>query len=64
MKTSKTQGSHGIQWAACIKLDDSDFADNLVLLSHQQQQIQVKTTSVAKASASVGLNTQRKKQDP
>ncbi|VDP16224.1 unnamed protein product [Schistosoma margrebowiei] len=40
-----------------MKLDDLDFADNLVLLSHMQQQIQEKTTSVSAVSAAVGLNT-------
>ncbi|VDP68102.1 unnamed protein product [Schistosoma mattheei] len=39
-----------------MQLDDLDFADDLVLLSHTQQQMQKKTTSVAAASATVGLN--------
>ncbi|VDO94483.1 unnamed protein product [Schistosoma mattheei] len=38
-----------------MQLDDSDFVDDLALLSHKQQQIQ-KTTSVA-----VGLNTHKGK---
>ncbi|VDO87829.1 unnamed protein product [Schistosoma margrebowiei] len=36
-----------------MQQDDSDFADNLALLTHKQQQMQ-KTTSVAAASAAVG----------
>ncbi|VDP60543.1 unnamed protein product [Schistosoma curassoni] len=44
-----------------MQLDDLDFADDLVLLSHTQQQIQEKTTSVAAASAAVGLNTHKGK---
>ncbi|CAH8640725.1 unnamed protein product [Schistosoma rodhaini] len=35
-----------------MQLDDLDFADDLALLSHTQQQMQEKTTSVA---AAVGL---------
>ncbi|VDO78714.1 unnamed protein product [Schistosoma margrebowiei] len=43
------------------QLDDLDFADDLALLSHTQQQIQEKTTSVAAASAAVGLNIHKGK---
>ncbi|VDP84816.1 unnamed protein product [Schistosoma mattheei] len=56
MKTSTSQGKHGIQWTAVDRLDDLDFADDLALLSHTNQPMQMKTTSVATASASVGLN--------
>ena len=61
MKTSTTGGKHGIQWTARMQLDDLDFADNLTLLSQTQQQIQEKTTSVAAASAVVGLNIHKGK---
>ncbi|VDP46421.1 unnamed protein product [Schistosoma margrebowiei] len=59
MKTSTSERKHGIQWKARMQLDDLDFADDLALLSHTQQQIQEKTTSVA----AVGLNIQREEQD-
>ncbi|VDO50943.1 unnamed protein product [Schistosoma margrebowiei] len=49
-------GKHGIQLTDCMQLDDLDFSDNLALPSHTHQQMQVKTTSVAEASASVGPN--------
>ncbi|VDO69893.1 unnamed protein product [Schistosoma curassoni] len=39
-----------------MQLDDLDFADDLVLLSHMQQQMQEKTNSVAATLAVVGLN--------
>ncbi|VDO54511.1 unnamed protein product [Schistosoma margrebowiei] len=42
MKTSTSEGKHGIQWTSKI--------------SHTQQQMQEKTNSVAAASAAVGLN--------
>ncbi|VDP38397.1 unnamed protein product [Schistosoma margrebowiei] len=56
MKTSTSEGKHGIQWTSRMQLDDLDFADDLALLSQTQQQMQEKTNSVAAASAAVGLN--------
>ncbi|VDO92681.1 unnamed protein product [Schistosoma margrebowiei] len=53
MKTSTSEGKHGIQWTSRMQLDDLDFADDLALPSHTRQQIQEKTTSVAAASAAV-----------
>ncbi|VDP36993.1 unnamed protein product [Schistosoma mattheei] len=56
MKTSTSEGKHGIQWSARMQLDDLDFADDLALQSQTQQQMQEKTTSVVAASAAVGIN--------
>ncbi|VDP37395.1 unnamed protein product [Schistosoma curassoni] len=53
MKTSTSEGKHGIQWTSRMQLDDLDFADDLALLSQSQQQIQEKMTSVATASAAI-----------
>ena len=50
--------SSGPLWS---QLDDLDFADDLALLSHTQQQIQDKTNILAKTSASLGLNIHRGK---
>ncbi|VDO62272.1 unnamed protein product [Schistosoma margrebowiei] len=61
MKKSTSGRKHGIQWTARMKLDDLDFVDDLALLSQTQQQIQEKTTSVAAASAVVGLNIHKGK---
>ncbi|VDP39678.1 unnamed protein product [Schistosoma curassoni] len=46
-----------------MQLDDLDVADDLALLSHTQQLMQEKTTSVAAASAAatVGLNIHKGK---
>ncbi|VDP22608.1 unnamed protein product [Schistosoma margrebowiei] len=44
-----------------MQLDDLDFANDLTLLSHTQQQMQKKTISVAAASAAVGLNIHKGK---
>ncbi|VDO78796.1 unnamed protein product [Schistosoma margrebowiei] len=61
MKTSTSEGKHGIQWTAQNQLDDLDFADDLALLSHTHEQMQMKTASVAAVSASVGLNIHKGK---
>ncbi|VDP27808.1 unnamed protein product [Schistosoma margrebowiei] len=61
MKTSTSEGKHGIQWKSRMQLDDLDFADDLALLSQTQQQMQEKTNSVAAASAAVGLNIHKGK---
>ncbi|VDO90786.1 unnamed protein product [Schistosoma margrebowiei] len=36
MKTSTSEGKHGIQWTSRMQLDDLDFADYLALLSQTQ----------------------------
>ncbi|CAH8678058.1 unnamed protein product [Schistosoma haematobium] len=61
MKTSTSEGKHRIQWTAQNQLDDLDFADDLALLSHTHEQIQIKTASVAAVSASVGLSIHKGK---
>ncbi|VDO77372.1 unnamed protein product [Schistosoma margrebowiei] len=60
MKTSTSEGKHGIQWTSRMQLDDLDFADDLALLSQTQQQMQEKMTSIAAASAAVGLNIHKR----
>ncbi|VDO94400.1 unnamed protein product [Schistosoma mattheei] len=64
MMTSTSEGKHGIQWTARNQLEDLNFTDDLALLPHIHQQMQMKTTSLAAASALVGLKIHRKKQDP
>ncbi|VDO91557.1 unnamed protein product [Schistosoma margrebowiei] len=61
MMTLNSEGTHGIQWTALNRLNDWDFADDLALLSHTHEQMQIKTVSVASFSASVGLNINKGK---
>ncbi|VDP35274.1 unnamed protein product [Schistosoma margrebowiei] len=61
MKTSTTEGKHGIQLSSRMQLDDVDFTDDLALLSRTQKQMQEKTNSVAAASAAIGLNIHKGK---
>ncbi|VDO99894.1 unnamed protein product [Schistosoma mattheei] len=56
MKTSTSEGKHGIQWTVQNQLDDLGFTDDLALLFHTQEQMQKKIANVAAVSASVGLN--------
>ncbi|VDP72479.1 unnamed protein product [Schistosoma mattheei] len=56
MKTSTSEVKHGIQWIDYKQIDDLDFTDDMTLRSHSHEQMHVKTTSVASASASEGLN--------
>ncbi|VDP69451.1 unnamed protein product [Schistosoma mattheei] len=44
-----------------MQLNDLDFADDMAFLSHMQQQIYEKTTSVAAVSVAVGINIHKKK---
>ncbi|VDO54153.1 unnamed protein product [Schistosoma margrebowiei] len=61
MKTSISEGKHGIQWTAQNQLDDLDFTDDLALLSRTHEQMQMKTASVAAVSESVGLSIHKGK---
>ncbi|VDP25249.1 unnamed protein product [Schistosoma curassoni] len=61
MKTSTSEGKHGIQRTSKMRLDDLDLADDLDLLSQTKQQMQEKTNSVTAASAAVGLNIHKGK---
>ncbi|VDO47127.1 unnamed protein product [Schistosoma margrebowiei] len=57
MKTSTSEGKHGIQWTSRMQLDDLDFTDDLALLSQTQQQMLEKTIIIA----AVGLNIRKGK---
>ena len=61
MKTSTAEKRNGIQWTLWSQLDDLDYADDLALLSHTQQQMQEKTNIVAANSTRLGLNVHKGK---
>ncbi|VDP29398.1 unnamed protein product [Schistosoma margrebowiei] len=61
MKTSTSEGKHGIQWTARNQLLDLDFADELALLSCTHELMQMKIDSVAAVSALVGLSIHKGK---
>ncbi|KAL3866275.1 hypothetical protein ACJMK2_043583 [Sinanodonta woodiana] len=61
MTTTTNWRRNGIQWTLWSQLEDLDFADDLALLSHSQQQMQEKTNILAATSAQVGLNIHKDK---
>ncbi|XP_068757997.1 uncharacterized protein [Montipora capricornis] len=63
MKTTTTDRNNDRQWTLWTQQDDLDFADDLALLSHNQRQMQDKTTHLEITSAGTGLNINRKKME-
>ncbi|VDP59377.1 unnamed protein product [Schistosoma mattheei] len=61
MKTSISERKHGIHWTVWMQLEDLDFEDDLALLSHTHEQMQMTTVSIAPASTSVDLNIHKGK---
>ena len=61
MKTTTTLRNNGIQWTLWMQLDDLDFPDDLMLLSHNHSQMQDKTTLLETMSAGTRLKINRKK---
>ncbi|CAH2326140.1 Hypothetical predicted protein [Pelobates cultripes] len=61
MKTFTSKCRNGIQWTLWSQLDDLNFADDLALLSHSQQQMQEKISVLAAALAQVGLIIHKEK---
>jgi hypothetical protein len=55
MRSTTARGRNGIQWTMMSQLEDLDFADDLALLSHSQQQMQEKTTILENISKQLGL---------
>ena len=62
-KFEKHNGSehNGIQWTPWIQLDDLDFNDDLLLMSHVSNQMQEKTDDLNSVSKSCGLNMHKVK---
>ncbi|VDP21675.1 unnamed protein product [Schistosoma margrebowiei] len=56
MKTSTSEGKHGIQWTAQNQIDDLDFTDDLALLSQTHEQMKMKTANVAVVCTSERTN--------
>ncbi|VDP58562.1 unnamed protein product [Schistosoma curassoni] len=61
MKTSTSGGKHEIQWPVKMQLNYPDFVDDLAVLSHMQQQMHEKTTSLAAALAVIDLSIHKGK---
>ena len=53
MKETTKGRQNGIQWTPWLQLDDLDFADDLLLLSHATRQMQDKTDDLNRTSKKV-----------
>ena len=61
MRKTVAHGESGIRWKFASKLDDLDFADDVVLISSTKQQIQDETTRMNKQDRRMGLKINMKK---
>ena len=61
MRRTTEDHREGIQWTLFKQLDDLDFADDIVLLSHKQQHAQNKADRLAATARQLGLNINKKK---
>ncbi|GFR95804.1 endonuclease-reverse transcriptase [Elysia marginata] len=61
MKTTTQSRTNGIQWTLTSQLDDLDFADDIALISHNNKQMQDKTSHLELTSAQTGLKINTKK---
>ncbi|PVD25302.1 hypothetical protein C0Q70_15802 [Pomacea canaliculata] len=61
MRRTTSYSNTGVQWTFARQLDDLDFADDISLLSHKQQQAQTKLTRLAEEAAMTGLTINIKK---
>ena len=61
MRRKTEDAPRGIRWTLFSSLEDLDFADDLALLSHTQQQIQDKTDRLNTFGRQVGLRINIKK---
>ncbi len=55
MRNAVGNGENGIRWKLISKLDDLDFADDIVLISSTKKQIQEKPTRLNEEAKRVGL---------
>ena len=58
MRNAVGHGENGIRWKFTSKLDDLDFADDVVLISSTKQQIQDKTVRMVDQARRLGIKNQ------
>jgi hypothetical protein len=61
MRTILTEGNTGLRWTLCTTLEDTDYADDLALLSHTEDHMQEKTRKLEDNARMVGLKTKETK---
>ena len=60
-RTAYASSGKGIQWTLMRKLEDLDFTDDLVLLSHRLQDMQGKVDALGETAQRVGLKINKGK---
>ncbi|PIK33983.1 hypothetical protein BSL78_29200 [Apostichopus japonicus] len=61
MRKATLNGKKGIRWKFTKKLDDTDFADDIALMSSNKQQMQIKNKLLADEASRVGLDINKQK---
>ena len=61
MRATVEGSNTGIRWKLCSKLEDLDFADDIVLISSTREQIQQKVRSLSTNSKGTGLKINAEK---
>jgi hypothetical protein len=62
MRTTLTEGNNtGLRWTLCTTLEDTDYADDLALLSHTEDHMQEKSRKLEENARMVGLKINAKK---
>jgi hypothetical protein len=61
MRTTLTEGNTGLRWTLCITLDDTEYVDDLALLSHTEDHMQEKTRKLEENARMSGLKIKAKK---
>ena len=61
MRKTTVGNNTGIRWSVTTKLEDSDFADDIALLSSSYQHMQTKVTKMNQFSSKTELEINKKK---
>jgi hypothetical protein len=61
MRTILTEGNTGLRWTLYTTLEDTDYADDLALLSHTEDHMQEKARKLEENARMVGLKINAKK---
>jgi hypothetical protein len=61
MRTTPTEGNTRLRWTLCTTLEDTDYTDDLALLSHTEDHMQEKTRKLEENARMVGQKINAKK---
>ena len=61
MKSTMSNTNNGIRWTLTSNLEDIDYADDLALISHTENQMKEKTERLEQNARMIGLKINSKK---